>query len=49
MLPSKEYWAEGQWNRERLKEQWTGKDAHITLNTLAHGNRYLSKSYSTLR
>lgn len=28
LLPSKEYWAQGQWNKERLKERWTGKDAH---------------------
>lgn len=44
-----EYLAQGQWNKERLKEQWTGNDAHITLHALVHENSTYEEATPTLR
>lgn len=44
-----EYLAQGQWNKERLKEQWTENDVHITLHTSVHENSTYVEATTTLR
>lgn len=38
-----------QCNKERLKEQWTGNDAYITIHTLLHENSTYMEATPTLR
>lgn len=44
-----EYLAQGQWNKERLKEQWTGNDVHVTLHTSVNENSTYVEATPTLR